>query len=86
MLMLGDLIDSPDLKKLVPQNQHRRALVNLLAKHGLFAKCETTPDMMANVNMYMEARAKGTDKEKTQEEAIAVVKATLERFASLDFA
>ena len=86
MLMLGDLIDSPDLKKLVPQDQHRRSLVNLLAKHGLFANCETTPDMMANVNMYMEARAKGTDKEKTQEEAIAVVKATLERFASLDFA
>lgn len=86
MLMLGDLIDSPDLKKLVPQDQHRRNLVNLLAKHGLFTNCETTPDMMANVNMYIEARAKGTEKEKTQEEAIAIVKATLERFASLDFA
>lgn len=77
MLMLGDLIDSPDLKQFIDQENHRRATVNLLAKHGIFENCETTPDMMARVIMYIDVRAKGTVTEKSPEDAVAAVKAAL---------
>lgn len=77
LLLLNDLIESPDLKKQFTQVNHRRALVNLLAKHGLFIDCETTPDMLAVVQMYTDARAKDTDHERTQEQAVEAVKAAL---------
>lgn len=85
LLLLNDLIESPDLKKWIDQVNHRRATVNALAKNGLFAKCETTPDMLAIVRMYIDERAKGTPQEKTADKAIDAVKRTLGMFASLNF-
>lgn len=85
LLLLNDLIESPDLKQWIDQVNHRRATVNALAKNGLFAKCETTPDMVAIVRMYLDERAKGTPQEKPADKAIDAVKRTLGMFASLNF-
>lgn len=72
-----------DFKDALPNDSHRKALVELLDKNGIFAGADTMEVYWTRIAMYMDERAYGTIHEKKPEAAIEAVKKLLADFAGI---
>lgn len=72
-----------DFKAMLPTFAHRKAIIELLDRNGVFDGADTMEVYWTRIAMYRDERAAGTPQEKTPEAAIEAVKKLLADFAGI---